>query len=291
MKKSEPITNFMRYFSVVLMLVLCSLVVQANYSLSSVRGKVEVKHGGKVVLAEPGMKVGSADLIILGQDGSVEVLDKRDSKLYRRDQKGEISVLSLIFEAKKEAGSNAGAVHRKVSFGKSSEEEGKMYVEKGKITLALEEYDPAGENFMIDAKVMARYIADVLCAGTPDSLQTFPTTLIHKANAEEGLMFRVDNNVSEPLYINVIKIRVVDNKIQLRISELGQPIGCYVLLPCQSLMRSQCNGGNSDEAHILVATHYYFSIDELIEELGIMLTMQPEQGTSVANLPIYIQKL
>ena len=283
MKKSEPITNFMRYFSVALMIVLCSLVVQANYSLSSVRGKVEVKHGGKVVLAEPGMKVGSADLIILGQDGSVEVLDKRDSKLYRRDQKGEISVLSLIFEAKKEAGSNAGAVHRKVSFGKSSEEEGKMYVEKGKITLALEEYDPAGENFMIDAKVMARYIADVLCSGAPDSLQTFPTTLIHKANAEEGLMFRVD--------INVIKIRVVDNQIQLRISELGQPIGCYVLLPCQSLMRSQCKGGNSDEAHILVATHYYFSIDELIEELGIMLTMQPEQGASVANLPIYIQKL
>ena len=56
-------------------------------------------------------------------------------------------------------------------------------------------------------------------------------------------------------------------------------------------MRSQCKGGNSDEAHILVATHYYFSIDELIEELGIMLTMQPEQGASVANLPIYIQKL
>lgn len=275
----------------VIFALLCMSGAHAQYSLTTFCGKVEVKHAGRIVPVRTGMQLSAADLIIIGQGGSVEVLDKRDSKLYFRDTPGEIGLTSLIFEAKKSAGSNAGAVHRKVALGKTSEEEGRMYVEKGKITLALEEYDPAGEEFMIDAKVMARYIAGMLKAGIADSLQSFPTVFEYSSEPKGSLMFRIDNTVSEPLYINVIKLTVADGGRQFRISELGQPVGCYVLLPRQSIMRSQSDGIKEGEMHLVVATHYYFSIDELIAELAAVLNDNPPSESALLNLPIYIRKI
>lgn len=262
--------------------------MEAQYSISSFSGKVEVKHAGRMAAATVGMKLGAADLIYIGDGSKVQILDNRDSKLYERDIPGEIGLTSLIFEAKKSARDNASAVHRKVSLGKPvSEEEGKMYVEKGKITLALEEYDPAGENFMIDAKVMARYIMSALKSGCLD--KEFPTTLQHECVAG-NLMFGIDNNETEPLYINVIKVGIPDGS-KLRISELGQPVGCYVLLPGQSLQRGQHSGISDKDIHLLVATHYYFSIDELISELQNVMASDNAVQDAMLNLPIYVRKL
>lgn len=273
---------------IVALMLMCVMAAQAQYSISSFSGKVEVKHAGRMAAATVGMKLSAADMIYIGEGSKVQILDSRDSKLYERDIPGEIGLTSLIFEAKKAARDNASAVHRKVSLGKPvSEEEGKMYVEKGKITLALEEYDPAGENFMIDAKVMARYIVSALKSGNYDS--RFPTELRHES-ASGNLMFGIDNNVTEPLYINVIKVGIPDSN-KLRISELGQPVGCYVLLPGQSLQRSQRSGISDSEIHLLVATHYYFSIDELISELQNVMADGNVSSKAMLNLPIYLQKL
>lgn len=290
MKMSNPSFKSYRLVCVALLLMLFVSAAHGQYSLSSFTGKVEIKHAGKVVAAQKDMKLGAADLVVIGQGSSVEILDKRDSQLYSRDIPGEIGVRSLIYEAQKSAGSNSAAVHRKVSFGKPSEEEGKMYVEKGKITLALEEYDPAGENFMIDAKVMAQYIVDMIKAGLPDSLTTFPVPIENSTTEQGGMKFQIDNNSTEPLYINVIKFVLTDDSCQLRISELGQPVGCYVLLPEQSIMRSQNEGLNLTDMHMLVATHYYFSIDELISELKYEIA-RPASDKPLVKLPIYLKRL
>ena len=286
--KIRLLTAKLKPVVIVALMLMGVMAAQAQYSISSFSGKVEVKHAGRMAAATTGMKLSAADMIYIGEGSKVQILDSRDSKLYERDIPGEIGLTSLIFEAKKAARDNASAVHRKVSLGKPvSEEEGKMYVEKGKITLALEEYDPAGENFMIDAKVMARYIVSALKSGNYDS--RFPTELQHES-ASGNLMFGIDNNVTEPLYINVIKVGIPDSN-KLRISELGQPAGCYVLLPGQSLQRSQRSGISDSEIHLLVATHYYFSIDELISELQNVMADGNVSSNAMLNLPIYLQKL
>lgn len=185
--KIRLLTAKLKPVVIVALMLMGVMAAQAQYSISSFSGKVEVKHAGRMAAATTGMKLSAADMIYIGEGSKVQILDSRDSKLYERDIPGEIGLTSLIFEAKKAARDNASAVHRKVSLGKPvSEEEGKMYVEKGKITLALEEYDPAGENFMIDAKVMARYIVSALKSGNYDS--RFPTELQHES-ASGNLMF------------------------------------------------------------------------------------------------------
>lgn len=158
-----------------ILLTVCLCPAMAQYSIRAVKGKVEVKHLGKVTPAQVDMALGGADLIIIGEGSSVQILNKQDSKLYTRDIPGEVSVMTLMFDAKKAAANNRRNVGANVSTGKAAEEEGHMYVEKGKITLALEEYDPSSENFMIDAKVMGRYIVDMLNSKGVNGLRAFPT--------------------------------------------------------------------------------------------------------------------
>ena len=54
---------------------------------------------------------------------------------------------------------------------------------------------------------------------------------------------------------------------EIDVSELGQPVGSYVILPGQTLARTQEKAPDSSQKHILIATHYYFSIDDLVEAL------------------------
>ncbi len=280
-----------RFISIMIIVLLFAVKAEANYRLSSFSGDVKIKHAGQLKQPEAGMRLSAADLIVIGQGGKVVVLDKRDSKLYTREKAGEIGLTSLVFEAQKSAHANLRTVYRNVSLSKSSsEEDGKMYVEKGKITLALEEYDPTAQNVMIDSKVMARYIADILNSGLTDSLHALPVPVEFSSEPAGSLSFKVDNNVAEPLYINVLKVVEVDGKMQIRISELGQPVGCYVLLPKQSIMRGQSEGVNRNNTHLLLATHYYFSIDALISELTTMISEPAEAKGVLLNLPIYIQK-
>lgn len=276
------------------MLLFAVCCMSAQYSIQSFTGKVQVKHAGKVVPASISMRISGADLIIIGENSSVQILDKRSSQLFTCSEPGQIGVISLIHNARMSAKSNAGAVHRKISMGRSSSAEGRMYVEKGKITMALEEYDPDGEAFAIDTKILARYVLPALLAADSTVLPTFPTEIAHTGANTDEMMFSIDNTADQPLYINIIKTeRDADGQkpVQLKISELGQPVGCYVLLPGQSIMRSQRNPRDTNATHMLIAAHYYFSIDELLDRLNNDLTEPPVDNEPLPILPIYIQKL
>lgn len=293
MNTDNKILN-LRRFAVAAIMLFAVLCMSAQYSIQSFTGNVDIKRGGQLIPASISMKVGGADLIVIHEGASVQILDKRNSQLFTRSEPGEIGVPSLIYDARKASRSNAGAVHRKITMGKSSSAEGKMYVEKGRITLALEEYDPAGEAFAVDPDILARYVAAALNAAADSTeLPTFPTAIEHSSGGTGGVMFRVDNKSAEPMYINVIKVaRGDDGTVRLKLSEIGQPVGCYVLLPNQSIMRSQTSGINRDYTHMLVATHYYFSIDSLLEHLNkVLVEESPDSSQPLPMLPIYVQKL
>ena len=284
-------TISLRFAAVLLCLAFAAAGVRAQYNIASFRGDVKVKHAGKIVPAEKDMRVGAFDIIIIGEGSSATVFDKASSSEYTREIAGEISPNNLVIEARKAAGSNFANIHRNVGIGKgNTEEEGKMYVEKGKITLALEEYDPAGDEIMIDARVLAEHILNSLNSIAPERLgDKFPVA-IRTAAAEGALHFQLDNTTTEPLYINVIKlVSDADGRRSIRISELGQPVGCYVILPSQAIMRSQSRGARDGEIHLLVATHYYFSIDELLENIAAGLADTQATHKPAMELPIYLK--
>lgn len=279
-------------FRIIVMLltviVFCAPQLSAHYKLSSFSGDVRVKRAGNIEAAAKDMKIGAFDLIVIGQGSQVTIFDEACSKEYTRSTAGETSLTNLIIEAQKDAGSTLANVHRNVGISKGSAEEGKMYVEKGKVTLALEEYDPAGEETAIDASVLAKYIIAYLSNGS--ITREFPVPM--DCGENNDLHFAIENTSSEPLYINVIKYaREASGKAGFRISELGQPVGCYIMLPGHSITRTSAQGRRNGERHVLVATHYYFSIDELLENLKKENRMEPNEGPRpVPELPIYVSE-
>lgn len=284
----------LRKLSATILILICATVTTtAQYTLSAFSGKVTVKQGTRSVDATKGMRLGAFDLIVIGEGSSATVFDKASSKEYTYSKPGEISPNNLIIAASKAAAANLRNVHRNVGIGKAgSEEEGKMYVEKGKITLALEEYDPAGDCYMIDAKVLASFIANSLNSIAPERLGDRMPVSVLTAAQEGALHFQLENTTPEPLYINVIAVdESTDGHRRIRISELGQPVGCYVILPNQGIMRNQSMGIHPGERHLLVATHYYFSIDELLVHLAEELASGETAHKPVLDLPIYLKAL
>lgn len=293
MTTTNPMTLLRKLLPIIVLLFITTAEANAQYTLVSFTGSVNIKQGARTVKAEKGMPLGAFDLIVIGEGSSATVFDKASSSEYTYGKACQISPNALVMEAKKLANSNIGNVHRNVGIGKAgTAEEGKMYVEKGKITLALEEYDPAGDEYMIDAKVLASFIVNSLNSIAPDRLgDRMPVTVLSAAQ-DGALHFQLENTTTEPLYINVIALR--DNGSEprsIRISELGQPVGCYVILPEQGIMRNQTRGIRPGERHILVATHYYFSIDELLENINKELAETGNTHKPVLDLPIYLKAL
>ncbi|MCH5221034.1 MAG: hypothetical protein J1F05_01720 [Muribaculaceae bacterium] len=285
--------SFMTRLVVLFALIMLNAAMAfGQYSVSSFKGDVKIKHAGQAVAATQGMPIGAFDLIVIGQGAEVVIFDKASSSEYTRNIPGEVSPNTLVIDAKKAASSNLSNIHRNIGMTKSSSpEEGKMYVEKGKITLALEDYDPTSDDFMVDAKVLAAYAANKLNTVSPDKLgENFPVGL-RCEHTDSGLIsFELDNTSDVPLYVNVIKILPEnDGKGKYRISELGQPVGCYVLLPNQAIMRRQSKGAKADQTHILVAAHYYFSIDDLIESIATELGDKEKKDGPTLELPIYLK--
>lgn len=255
----------------------------AQYSIYSFAGDVQVKHAGKVVSAANDLKITTADRIIVGANSSVQILNGRDSRIYACTTPGEHTLSGIMLDAESET--NSSTLHRRLSMAKGEAQEGTMYVEKGKVTRALAVFDPEARGVQTDPDALARFIASTLKAGEYKP-GAFPAEFV---NADGAFGFSFANTGNEPLYINVIKVNP-DDAASVDISELGQPVGSYVILPGQTIARTQPKSPAGDQKHILIATHYYCSIDDLVEALRNAI---PEVGTAgpVPNQPVFIAYL
>lgn len=253
----------------------------AQYTVYTCAGDVQIKRAGKLIPAQADMKVTGADRFIVGANSSLQILNARDSRLYKCDTPGEHSISGILLDAGKE--SNASTLHRRMRMGKGNVEDGTMYVEKGKVTRALDTYDPAAINVQVDAALLARYVARML--ESPESAPGFPAVLT-TANNDSVLSFEIVNNLPEPIYVNVIAFTDTV-KADYEVSPLGQPVGAYVLLPNQSLSRAQFSGTDNTKKHFIIATDYYFSIDELMNELAGIARENGPAASVLSSLPVY----
>lgn len=278
-----------KIITLIILLFSATLSGVAQYSLYDFYGNVTLHRGGKPVALEKGMKLNATDQFNISDNSGVEILNSMNSQIFKSTAKGNFTTTRIMIDAKDQATDNRAAIHDKIRFGKSSTNgDDRVYVEKGLVRRSMETYDPEAENLQVDIKKLSVSVYNAL--KNPESLATatFPVNLLHAPVNDSGLKFMLENTLSFPVYFNVLRILPEDKKVE--ISELGQPTGNYVVLSDQSIVRSQSKGLKQGGKHVLIMTHCYFDIDELIENVESLM----KDGTTIASdshLPVYLRAL
>ncbi len=273
-----------------LIAALCMTVagIKAEYIVQSVTGTVELSHNNKSAALKKGMALAPTDMIKLGNGASIDIFDSADSKIYTANASGLYSVSRLIFDARRKARSNASSIHGKLRLTKGKEPEGVVFVEKGKVTRALTIYDPEAQNMQMDIDKLSRRLYSLLRDSLGQTTVQPDATVLSQRIEPDGLSFMVENTLSYPIYFNVFKIN--GNNGSVTISELGQPVGSYAILPTQFLAREQRAGLATDELHIMIMSDFFFDIDELLAGLNALIDKN-EEITDTENIPIYLLPL
>lgn len=278
-----------RFLSTILLLITAVVAVRADYSVRSVSGNVLIQKSGKQTAATAGAKLGSNDVLILERGAKLEIFDSKDSQIYTADAPGQFTVTRIIFDARKKARSNSSAVHGKLRVTKDNKAEGVVYIEKGKVTRSLAIYDPEAQNIQIDTDRLSRRLYTMLRNDSAMGAASDPGAIVLNQRIDpDGLAFMVQNSTEHPVYFNVFKINAENGSVT--ISELGQPVGCYAILPTQFLAREQGTGLNPSELHILIMTDFYFDIDELLGKLNALIDSKPEINEPEST-PLYLLPL
>ena len=260
-----------------------AFAASAHYKIFAVQGDVMLKHGRETVKAVPDAQVLPADVITVGNGGSVELLDTRDSKTYKVSKPGQYSPSSIIFEARRQSVETTSAVNRNLRIGKSgSGDKQVVYLAKGKVTRALQSYDPHSDTLQIDNRMLGHHVKSLLANQAAMQAQQFPVPVKNSRTPEGGMTLKIMNNIQFPLYFNVLRVNT-DGNVDL--AEIGQPVGCYVLLPNQEIMRAQSVDIEPENSYIVLMAHYYFEVDQLLDAIN---DSTAPSANPAADLPVYL---
>lgn len=278
-----------RFISSLLLLFATTLFAAANYSVKTVEGTVLLLKHGKTITLTSGTQLDPSDFIQIENGAKLVVLNSSDSKLYTLTTPGIERLSRLIFEARQKSKSKVASVNSNLRFVREKDNGGVVFVEKGKVTRSMQAFDPEAADRQMDIDklgeklyVMLRDLPGDSCADNSD------IPAMTQRIEPEGLAFMVENPTDHPIYFNVFKINGLDGTIT--ISELGQPIGCYAILPTQFLAREQGTGINPGELHVMVMTDFYFDIDQLLGKLNALLDTKAEI-TAPENVKLLLMPL
>lgn len=278
-----------RFLLLLLSVFIAALSATANYTLYSFSGNVSIRQAGKTVTPEKGMKVGAADEIVIGPGASVEIYNAATKEIFKSLKEGKTSVMAIMLDARKQAGNSMGAINDRWTMSRGGAPSSNRLYTDGLVKRSMHVYDPAAANKEVDPQQLALHLFSSI--SHPDKLDNagFPTEVTSKHLEGDGLNFSVANSLAFPVYMNVIKLQET-NLGSIELSELGQPMSSYVILPGQSIAREQFHGLNPADSHILILTVCRFDIDRLIEETNKLLASPTAQSPD-AELPVYVGRL
>lgn len=260
----------------------------ANYKLEEFRGGVIIRQNGKEVTLSKGMSLNANDVVEIAPGGSVKILNCATKEIFSSISNGKRTVIGMMLDAKKKQKKVFSPINDRWNVGKdnSRDEDTRLYTE-GHVTRSMEIYDPEAENRQLAPEELALHLYAAIMGKTGEVV--FPTEVKSTRMDNGGLNFRVANSLPHPVYVNILKINETGLD-SVEISELGQPMGTYVLQPDQSITREQLSGLQSSESHILILTYCGFDIDLLIDETNKLLSNPPEKEAN-GHLPVYINRL
>lgn len=256
----------------------------SKYTIFNFQGKVQVEKNGELVPVQKEMELKFSDVLVLDKGASLEILNTMNSKIYKTDHAGLITVQQIFINGRSENALND--ITKNVKFTRGKSRESNVYIDNGAVKRSMAIYDKDGSNIEVDPKTLSHHIVKLLNNLSSYTATEIPGNFNYERTDEGGLIFSFENTQDFPLYFNVIKIRNND-KNEIVISELGQPTGCYSLLPGQSVTREQANGLNPEEEHILIITPYNFDMDELLNNVDLTLSNN-EEIIPDDNLPVYM---
>ncbi len=270
MKKS--LQRLMFLFSV----MLTSLCVYAagEYVIHSVKGNIKVSSAGKISSCAKGDKLKPSDLLSIPEGASIEIRDEKDNKIYTSTKSGHTSVGMLISRSIQQSGDNAANINSRLKFsqrGKKVVPGSRVYREKGMVTRSLNLFDSVASNIEIAPDALAQLIANTVYFGNVNGDSTLNFSTLHievdpPAPEKNEIGFKLHNPLETPVYFNVLRFSGVKER-NADISTLGQPAASYVLPAGQTMWRAQTGSFPYGEKHLLIACHYNFDIDALIESL------------------------
>ncbi|MDE7411608.1 MAG: hypothetical protein K2M94_06180 [Paramuribaculum sp.] len=291
---------FRKYCVLILLCVISVLTVSANaYIIHSVNGNVKVSSGGKITSAIKGNYLKKSDLISVPEGGGIKILDESTKKIYTSVTSGNTSVENLISQSLEKAADNAGQLNSRLHFSARGEKvavDSRVYREKGMVTRSLNLFDGGAANIEIAPDVLAQLIANTVYFDNVNGDSTLMFNPIHIDSilntdtlAEFG--FKLYNPLETPVYFNVLKFSGVNNR-SAEISSLGQPGGFYILPAGQTMWRTRHDEVPYGEKHLIVACHYSFDIDSLIESLNRIINNDNLIiNAPDSSLPVFIRKL
>lgn len=274
----------MKRFLTLLMVLATVVAASADYSVKSIKGRAQLlKHGNTTALTA-GMVLEPNDQIMIENGATLVIYNSATAKLYTIDTPGVERVIKLIWKADRKADSNAASVNGELRLTRDKQPQGVIYVEKGKVTRSLAAFDPEAQNMQMDADALSRRLYTLLrdSIDAPSAAEAFALT---RRIDPDGLSFMIENTLDHPIYFNVFKISAENGSVT--ISELGQPVGCYAILPTQFLAREQTAGLNTAELHIMILTDFYFDIDDVLSKLNALIDAKQEVKSD-SNLPLYL---
>lgn len=276
----------MKNLLLILLTAVCAFSASAEYRVKTITGHAQLLKHGETVELTAGTVLEPNDYVQIEKDAVLVIFNSSDSKLYTINTPGLERVARLIFQARSKADSNSASVNSKLSLMRAKDPEGVVYIEKGKVTRSLAVFDPEGQNVQMDADKLASRLFTQMrdSLGAPSPAEALALT---RRIDPDGLSFMVENALDHPVYFNVFKISSADGSVT--ISELGQPVGCYAILPTQFLAREQTAGLNPAELHIMMMTDFYFDIDEVLAKLNALLDSKAE--VAPADVKLYLLPL
>lgn len=277
-----------------ILLVLFSLLfafftASANYTLYSFSGNISLRQGGSEITPVKGMKVGAADEITIGPGGSVEIYNAATKEIFRSVGEGKTSVMGIMLDARKQSGNSMGAINDRWTMSKNGGSGNNRLYTEGMVKRSFNVYDPAAENKEIDSHQLALHLYNAIKTSSGKDLTKSPTEITSDRPALDGLNFSVSNTLTHPVYLNVIKIDETSLG-SVELSELGQPMSSYVILPGQTISRGQVHGLRNTDSHFIILTYCRFDIDNLIEDINSLLK-NASSGQADAELPVFIGRL
>lgn len=266
--------------------IMLSISVQAAYKVHGVSGNVKIETDGKTVVVSKGMNVNPSDVIIIPEGGKLEIFNELDGKIYTSVKSGKLSVIRLMLDAKQKASDNSAAVKGQLNVGKGGgSSSSRVFMEKGMVKRSHNAFGEDSENVDVDPKTLARYVASAVYTGNLDSRVELPVKIEHEKGDSIGIRFRLVNERDFPVYFNILKITGTESPI-LEISELGQPSGCYVVLPGQSLSREQFASPAPFSRHVLIVSHARYDMGEVIDVIGDLMSTEGLGTLPEENAPV-----
>lgn len=270
--------------------LLAPMSVSAKYLLYGYTGDVLLKQADGNVKPEKGMELNASDEIIIPSGAQVEIYNTATKEIFTSVNSGLKSVIGIMLDARRQSEKTTSAINDRMRFsaGGGQNDKSRLYTE-GLVKRSMQVYDPEAENLTIKPETLALHVLNkIRKTGSGDPI-ALPTSLTYSRMGESGLEFKLENTLSFPIYVNIVKINETSLD-SVEISELGQPMGCYVVLPGQSLGRQHFDGLSSADSHLFILTYCRFDIDELISTVNSMLPGEVE-GDADNQLPVYITRL